>query len=26
LQLQQGGPAFDDTQDVTVLGKVKRHF
>lgn len=26
LQLQQGGPSFDDTQDVTVLGKVKRHF
>jgi hypothetical protein len=25
LQLQQG-PSFDDTQDVTVLGKVKRHF
>ena len=26
LQLQQGGPSFDDSQDVTVLGKVKRHF
>ncbi len=26
LQLQQGGPSFDDNQDVTVLGKVKRHF
>ena len=26
LQLQQGGPSFDDPQDVTVLGKVKRHF
>jgi hypothetical protein len=26
LQLQQGGPSFDDTPDVTVLGKVKRHF
>jgi hypothetical protein len=25
LQLQQG-PTLDDTQDVTVLGKVKRHF
>ncbi len=27
LQLQQqSGPSFDDSQDVTVLGKVKRHF
>ena len=26
LELQQGGPSFDDSQDVTVLGKVKRHF
>ena len=26
LQLQQGGPSFDDNEDVTVLGKVKRHF
>ncbi len=26
VQLQQGGPSFDDNQDVTVLGKVKRHF
>jgi hypothetical protein len=25
LQLDQG-PSFDDQQDVTVLGKVKRHF
>ncbi len=25
LQLQQG-PSLDETQDVTVLGKVKRHF
>jgi hypothetical protein len=25
LQLEQG-PSFDDQQDVTVLGKVKRHF
>ncbi|HZP08437.1 hypothetical protein [Methyloceanibacter sp.] len=26
VQFQQGGPSFDDNQDVTVLGKVKRHF
>lgn len=26
LQLQPGGPSFDDNPDVTVLGKVKRHF
>ena len=25
LQIQQG-PSFDENQDVTVLGKVKRHF
>ena len=25
LQIQQG-PSFDESQDVTVLGKVKRHF
>jgi hypothetical protein len=26
MQLQQGGPTSEETEDLTVLGKIKRHF